>query len=79
MITGDNPLTACHVAKELKFTQKPGGVVVLKESGEKWLWEDIEQTLRYPITHNYKELINKHDLCITGEVGTFLRIILLFK
>ena len=31
MITGDNPLTACHVAKELKLTKKQ--TLVLSASG----------------------------------------------
>ena len=48
MITGDNPLTACHVAKELKFTQKKTTLVLTKienlsENEEKFEWQSIDQ------------------------------------
>lgn len=70
MITGDNPLTACHVAKELRFTRKSGGVLILTDKGTEWVWEDIEQTTEYPVDYDYRSLVGKHDLCITGEVSS---------
>lgn len=72
MITGDNPLTACHVAKELRFTQKSGGILVLTTDESKdWFWESIEQTLKLPLVadKSYKELVQKYDLTLTGEVS----------
>jgi manganese-transporting P-type ATPase len=71
MITGDNPLTACHVAKELKFTQKP--TLVLVEEGGEWVWESIDQSKRLPLVpSHYTDLTSKFDLCLTGEVTKLL-------
>lgn len=67
MITGDNPLTACHVAKELKFISKPGGVLILKEKNGSWHWEDIEQRTEISLSEGIS-IIESYDLCITGEV-----------
>ncbi|KAK6631960.1 hypothetical protein RUM44_006990 [Polyplax serrata] len=66
MITGDNPLTACHVAKELRFTRKP--ILVFKNSGnDKWLWENVDQTLKIPFEAKNEEIFWKYDFCVTGE------------
>ncbi|KAJ9579755.1 hypothetical protein L9F63_004592, partial [Diploptera punctata] len=74
MITGDNPLTACHVAKELRFTQKPKTLILTEIEKEGWVWESIDQTQRLPVLpqKTYKELVSKYDLCVTGEGLTFL-------
>lgn len=75
MITGDNPLTACHVAKELRFTQKKEGVLVLtKDNEDNWFWESIDQTQKLNLNPDkmYKELIAEYDLCLTGEVQSII-------
>lgn len=75
MITGDNPLTACHVAKELRFTQKKEGVLVLTKGKEgDWFWESIDQSLRFTLApeKSIKDLISNFDLCVTGEGLQFL-------
>lgn len=70
MITGDNPLTACHVAKELKFTQKSNTLLLKNLPDGEWIWESINQTIQLPIDRkSYKELVSKYDLCLTGEVS----------
>ena len=70
MITGDNPLTACHVAKELRFTQKPKTLILTEIEKEGWAWESIDQTQRLSVLpqKTYKDLVSKYDLCVTGEV-----------
>ncbi|KAG4071836.1 hypothetical protein HA402_005997 [Bradysia odoriphaga] len=75
MITGDNPLTACYVAKELRFTRKT--VIVLTQdedvSGkEHWMWQSINHDVVVGIDKPYKELIKEYDLAITGEGLMFL-------
>ncbi|EDO44725.1 predicted protein, partial [Nematostella vectensis] len=81
MITGDNPLTACHVAKELRLTKKP--IIVLTPpvynhvnnhvDGD-WHWEPADRSFSIPLSPSggSRELINKYDMCITGEAFSYL-------
>ncbi|XP_017059292.1 endoplasmic reticulum transmembrane helix translocase [Drosophila ficusphila] len=80
MITGDSPLTACHVAKELRFTRKK--LVILtppdQEEGDKWSWVSIggDQTYELDFKDANKRislLLATHDLCITGEGLQYLQ------
>ena len=73
MITGDNPLTACHVAKELRFTRKT--ILVLSqdvqntsEDRPKYVWISINEDQIEPIDFkSWKNLVQTNDLAITGD------------
>ncbi|XP_049286966.1 endoplasmic reticulum transmembrane helix translocase [Anopheles funestus] len=82
MITGDNPLTACHVAKELRFSRRT--IVILtppedlngstgKGGASDWHWESINREVQLPVdARTVKELYREYDFCITGEGMQFL-------
>lgn len=78
MITGDNPLTACHVAKELRFTKKPLLVLTPNDGDEKdWNWQGIVGKTKYPIkgkqSQRIKEIMKEYDFCVTGDGLIYLR------
>lgn len=73
MITGDNPLTACHVARELRFTRKP--LLVLTQMDKlTWQWHTINGDIQLPLDgqKKIKDIIKEFDFCITGEGLMFL-------
>ncbi|XP_055636945.1 endoplasmic reticulum transmembrane helix translocase [Toxorhynchites rutilus septentrionalis] len=69
MITGDNPLTACHVAKELRFTKRTIVVLTHDELNDSWRWDSINGEIRIPFSEKMpvKDIYKQHDFCITGE------------
>ncbi|XP_011869217.1 PREDICTED: manganese-transporting ATPase 13A1 [Vollenhovia emeryi] len=76
MITGDNPLTACHVSRELHFTKKPSTLVLTEDDGE-WFWESINKTTQLPLSADniewHKEIWRDYALCVTGEGLSYLK------
>ncbi|KYM97902.1 PREDICTED: manganese-transporting ATPase 13A1 [Cyphomyrmex costatus] len=76
MITGDNPLTACHVSRELHFTKKPSTLILTKINDE-WLWESIDKKILLPLSvkniESRKEIWKEYALCVTGEGLSYLK------
>ncbi|KAE8448653.1 hypothetical protein EG329_009078 [Mollisiaceae sp. DMI_Dod_QoI] len=72
MITGDNPLTACHVAHEVEIVDRD--VLILDapehdETGEKLVWRSIDDHICIPVDPTKPidpEIIKSKDLCVTG-------------
>uniref|UniRef100_T1J7Q5 Cation-transporting ATPase n=1 Tax=Strigamia maritima TaxID=126957 RepID=T1J7Q5_STRMM len=77
MITGDNPLTACHVAKELNFISK-SVVLILTFSPTQnggWCWQSIDETIFFcPAIpqQGHQSLTDRFDLCLTGDGMKYL-------
>lgn len=70
MITGDNPLTACHVAQELHFIEKEHTLILQAptQKGSEWQWQSIDGTIILPLIQNStKELTSNYALCLTGD------------
>ncbi|EGT37692.1 hypothetical protein CAEBREN_15646 [Caenorhabditis brenneri] len=80
MITGDNPLTACHVANVLKFTKKSLPTLVLDEpkEGIEWTWESVDGTIKLPLKPQTKNKMERkaffksHEFCLTGAAFQYL-------
>lgn len=68
MITGDNPLTACHVAKVLKFAKKESTTLIMTlASNNEWVWQSVDQNVELElIPTDFKRFTSDHVLCITG-------------
>ena len=75
MITGDNALTACHVAKEVAITTKD--VLILDapeehhiaEKDADLVWRNVNETVVIPFNVEGKidfASLAKHDICLTG-------------
>ncbi|NP_001135438.1 ATPase type 13A1 [Nasonia vitripennis] len=75
MITGDNPLTACHVARELHFTKKPVTLILTSLKNASWCWESVDGKIQLPIEDDSEKtnVWEQYALCITGEGLTYLK------
>lgn len=68
MITGDNILTACQVASDLKITEKPSLISVVNSEGI-CEWTTLDESQRFQINGDTMgELQKKYDFCLSGEV-----------
>ncbi|KAG2734302.1 hypothetical protein G9P44_002308 [Scheffersomyces stipitis] len=81
MITGDNPLTACHVAKQVAITTKD--VLILDAPEEhhdvtdeqNLVWRNVTESIVIPFKSSDEintELFKKYDVCITGYALGYL-------
>ncbi|KAF2168113.1 hypothetical protein M409DRAFT_65635 [Zasmidium cellare ATCC 36951] len=72
MITGDNPLTAVHVARQVEIVDRD--VLILDapendDSGEKLVWRSVDDKTNIPVDAAKDldpEILKSKDLCVTG-------------
>lgn len=72
MITGDNPLTAVHVARQVEIVDRE--VLILDapendDSGTKLLWRSIDEKISIPVDPSEDldpNILQNKDICITG-------------
>ena len=72
MITGDNPLTAVHVARQVEIIDRE--VLILDapehdDSGEKLVWRSVDDKVNIPVDPSKpldQKILQEKDLCVTG-------------
>ena len=79
MITGDNPLTACHVARQLRFCRTSTTLILVEKGSGEWEWQSVDQSLNLPLAGpdilsraEWRQFLSQHDLCLTGEGLAYL-------
>ncbi|KAI0281854.1 hypothetical protein BGY98DRAFT_957834 [Russula aff. rugulosa BPL654] len=72
MITGDNPLTALHVARDVEIVDREALILDLKENPEcetDLEWRTVDETKIIPVdpTEPFDQaLLDNYDICVTG-------------
>ncbi|CAK9682862.1 unnamed protein product [Candida parapsilosis] len=74
MITGDNALTACHVAKEVAITTKDVLILDVPEEHHDadeadLVWRNVKETVVIPVRSTDKidfHQLKQYDICLTG-------------
>ncbi|KAL9057461.1 MAG: hypothetical protein Q9162_002298 [Coniocarpon cinnabarinum] len=72
MITGDNPLTAVHVAREVDIVDREALILDAPEnddSGENLVWRSVDDKVNIPVDPTKaidKNILKNNDLCMTG-------------
>ena len=72
MITGDNPLTAVHVAREVEIIDRDCLILDAPEnddSGTKLVWKTVDEKVNIPVDPTAdldQKIIDTKDLCVTG-------------
>ncbi|XP_023773956.1 manganese-transporting ATPase 13A1 [Cyanistes caeruleus] len=76
MITGDSPLTACHVARELHFLRRESVLILQEpEPGLPWQWRSRDGSVALPaFPDSLRDLTDPFELCLTGEGLEQLRL-----
>ncbi|KAL6719754.1 putative cation-transporting ATPase 1 [Lecanora helva] len=72
MITGDNPLTAVHVARQVEIIDRD--VLILDapehdDSGEKLVWRSVDDKVNISVDPSKpldEKILHEKDLCVTG-------------
>ena len=80
MITGDNPLTACHVARQLRFCRTATTLILTQLGPSDWAWQSVDLTVTVPLSGpdcgvsraDWAAFLQSHDLCLTGEGLAYL-------
>ncbi|KAJ6762341.1 CATION-TRANSPORTING ATPASE [Salix koriyanagi] len=74
MITGDQALTACHVASQVHIITKPALILYPSKSGQgyEWISPDEVEKISYG-DKEAEELSETHDLCVGGDCFEMLQ------
>lgn len=72
MITGDNPLTACHVARQVEIVDRDVLILDAPEhdnSGKRLVWRSIDDKINIEVDPSSSidtQILKTKDLCMTG-------------
>ncbi|KAK4407907.1 putative manganese-transporting ATPase PDR2 [Sesamum angolense] len=74
MITGDQALTACHVARQVNIISKPALILGRAKGNEGYEWVSPDETYTTAYRDNEVDALSEaHDLCIGGDCMEMLQ------